>query len=313
MVSNNAFQSGSFEFSKSKGIGLLRYCGVEELDWVLDRSPSSIIFENDSSNSYSAMNYEKFTNKYYDLYCFVDGLFTCSLHIFLKNFIDITLKIIPISLNVPYLNETIISSKCTEILQRVNYTNGVVPIEEIRDLLISEENLKFDETLSLPSGVLGKITFKPFKISILQNQIEARKRFTIAHEFGHYFLEHSKYMKSEKCRESSVNNDISIKIKDIIRLEWQANQFAACLLMPEKIFSKDFIEFGKERSFFNKGVAYLYVDSQPVNIESFNQITSFLKNKYKVSKFAVKYRLKQLGLITGPELKEKSLGDFLNP
>jgi Zn-dependent peptidase ImmA (M78 family) len=60
---------------------------------------------------------------------------------------------------------------------------------------------------------------EPF-ILVNQEHHPTRKRFTLAHEFGHHYLGHGAQL------------DSSIKLSDRSRKEVEANQFAGSLLMP---------------------------------------------------------------------------------
>jgi hypothetical protein len=62
-----------------------------------------------------------------------------------------------------------------------------------------------------------------------------RRRFTIAHELGHWCLHHQETAHARRaqwCRPTDVGPDV-IKVKGDRRFEGEANRFAASLLMPE--------------------------------------------------------------------------------
>lgn len=65
------------------------------------------------------------------------------------------------------------------------------------------------------------------KISLPTNVSEVRNNFTIAHELGHFFL-HYKFDNSPAVFERKGSD----------QKEWQANWFAAELLMPKSDFEK---------------------------------------------------------------------------
>jgi Zn-dependent peptidase ImmA (M78 family) len=118
-------------------------------------------------------------------------------------------------------------------------------------------------------GLSGKIEFKeqPRKnpvIYVNAQESEARQRFTIAHELGHYFCGHS-----DSCRE-----DPAFNLSPAVGLyeERQANEFAANLLMP-KI-----------------ALEYLIYEKKEFNIENLAAI-------FEVSPLAIHFRLKNLGFI----------------
>jgi len=67
-----------------------------------------------------------------------------------------------------------------------------------------------------------------FEIFLPPHTSMARDRFTIAHELGHYLLQYKKGMGVRAAgRSPGPSNE---------RVEWEANWFAAGLLMPEDVF-----------------------------------------------------------------------------
>ncbi|WP_415714080.1 ImmA/IrrE family metallo-endopeptidase [Maridesulfovibrio sp.] len=76
-----------------------------------------------------------------------------------------------------------------------------------------------------------------FTIFLPHGTSAVRDNFTIAHELGHYFL-HLKEKVAETCNEISCNR------RGSDRLEWEANWFAAELLMPKDEFKQKALECG---------------------------------------------------------------------
>lgn len=73
-----------------------------------------------------------------------------------------------------------------------------------------------------------------FKISYKKQGIdESYVRFSIAHELGHLFLHMAHKDKNGKY---VIDGDYNRKSQNISILEWEAEEFAAAFLMPEKIF-----------------------------------------------------------------------------
>lgn len=116
-------------------------------------------------------------------------------------------------------------------------------------------------------------------ICVQQTDHKKRQRFTIAHEIGHHVLNHQfeagahvhvdrgNYISKRGLRASA-----GIDAKEI-----EANQFAACLLMPATLLRKDIAAFG--------GGPLL--DHQ----------VSTLAEKYQVSEQAMTIRLDSLGYL----------------
>jgi len=55
LASTNSFQEGTLNFSKSKGIGLLRYFNQSDFKWLLTRSPSTLISSNFALSLYFSL------------------------------------------------------------------------------------------------------------------------------------------------------------------------------------------------------------------------------------------------------------------
>lgn len=117
-----------------------------------------------------------------------------------------------------------------------------VPITSMKDIVgkmggrIEED----DEVGMYSDGYIEKVPRKDqgkcsFKIVIPSSQPENRKNFTIAHELGHLFL-HMGYMINEELWNAKCSQ--SFNRKGDSEIEWQANEFAAALLMPKDQYKK---------------------------------------------------------------------------
>ena len=75
----------------------------------------------------------------------------------------------------------------------------------------------------------------PSGILLAPNQSPGRKRFSLAHELGHYHIPSHRKRPPGWCGE----DDMVAQEDSGRRYEWEANQFAAELLMPRHLFSHD--------------------------------------------------------------------------
>jgi len=134
------------------------------------------------------------------------------------------------------------------------------------------EEIGFDEITEIPMDIFvaalgatlieeslpnsdGKIIRGNTKTLIKVNsdiKFEERKRFTVAHEIGHYLLHNKLDLEVHNETSNSLNwfNSAEQQAKKGVQ-EWEANDFAAELLMPEamirketfkKIFSPDLVK-----------------------------------------------------------------------
>jgi hypothetical protein len=72
-------------------------------------------------------------------------------------------------------------------------------------------------------------------IVLSPDQRGGRRRFSVAHELGHYHIPRHKGIAKPPCAEA----DLLVRDSDAKVIEWEANDFAAELLMPAQLFSSD--------------------------------------------------------------------------
>ena len=181
-----------------------------------------------------------------------------------------------------------------------------IPIEDILErrlgLQLDFEDLR--QKLGI-EDVLGATYVKARRISIdkslLGNSSEGRLIFTCAHEVGHWVL-HSRFV-DVAGRSGSNNSAIFCRIKDAKRpIEWQADYFASCILLPEKYVREAWNEtYGPDPlTLFNIKSAY----SGPLCFDPCVRNWHLIADKVReaggfsnVSKQAMIIRLQELGLV----------------
>lgn len=119
------------------------------------------------------------------------------------------------------------------IIKQMPDLSGRVPVREIAAALdiyeIREENL-----VGLEGGLIVPENKSEGAILVNADRLETRKRYTIAHELGHYVNPWHKANSPDgfRCRSRDMAIE-SFKPGDRnAQMEMQANQFAAELLMP---------------------------------------------------------------------------------
>jgi Zn-dependent peptidase ImmA (M78 family) len=135
--------------------------------------------------------------------------------------------------------------------------------------------------------IIGKIYVNngipTIMVNELQNSYEPRRRFTIAHELGHFCLHLSEF--SNKFIDTKQSMSRSESYWD--KYESEANTFAAELLMPVELIAQ---EVNKVMSLLKETNGY-----ENISLENFIEYMSRL---FIVSSISMKYRLNNLGLIT---------------
>lgn len=319
MVASSAFQSGALNFSKSKKIGLARYFDPLVLKWDLYRSASAGYERSDIKESgeiINALTQEDYRSAIFDLFMQSPKRATNALWEFFEDLVvdenideHVFLEVKNLrgrqTCLVPFLQKSELEILADEALDSVGYEQGYFDLEHIcarhpiaKGLCVERVSKLGVRSVNLP---LGRIAFDPLKIELFihsDTNVE-RDRFTFAHELAHLLLDHGKYMRREYCDESDYKKRVR-KLdneSDILRMEYQANYFAACLLMPRDGFVSDFKWELNRLGLHDKGFGPLYVDFQECNVRSFLNITDRLAKFYRVSRSAVSIRLEGLGLL----------------
>jgi Zn-dependent peptidase ImmA (M78 family) len=123
------------------------------------------------------------------------------------------------------------------------------------------------------SGIL-MIENKQSTIGYAKNEGAERQRFTMAHELGHYMLHRHGDLFIDKEFKTMYRPSSSTPSTEWE--EWEANEFAACILMPEHLVKMEMKEIQVD-----------YDDSNWINQ---------LAKKFKVSQSAMSIRITRLGL-----------------
>jgi len=151
------------------------------------------------------------------------------------------------------------AKKLLDFAEKNGFKCCPLEVEELTKSLGIE--VRFEELKGDISGILQKNDDK-WVMRVNKKHPHRRRRYTIAHELGHYFL--------HRHQESYFEDVIFFRGLEPTRTEWQANEFASEILMPESEFAKAIDDDG---------------------------ITSIeeLSDRFKVSSMAIRVRAKQLG------------------
>ena len=160
--------------------------------------------------------------------------------------------------------------------------------------IMQNEGIKFREVASTNAKFVGAITFgednQPY---IMVNQgIDniGRRNFTIAHELGHYFLNHKLHSSSFFCQDNQISEESEVTNK----IEHEANYFASCFLMPrQKIISAFYAIIRRSNKATTRN--FLLVNNKTFGV--WCGIRDSFMERYGVSQAALRYRLIGLQLV----------------
>lgn len=184
------------------------------------------------------------------------------------------------------------------------------PLENILEKLINAGWIKFshDAELGMLPGnrrIRGMFNVNPLSIHVCASlkAWDAEFRFVLAHEIGHLVLHRKLIGPGKFIDRKEVPADTYEQLKyrdkatmsDLGWVEWQANEFAACLVLPHLYLLKELSE--KQ---INKGIVrnlgMLYFDDQPRNQIECAIIMAELAIKHSVTADLMRKRLARLGI-----------------
>lgn len=186
--------------------------------------------------------------------------------------------------------EYIIENKLNISLQylKLDTTNNLLGMTIMNPMKVKY----LDENSQIVEGIFDRNTILINEFLAIEKNQEHRLYFTLAHEIGHWYLQRKDaYVDSgqqslfgQDAIKSSVNRFIDnieifqkLKRKKLVTeedwLEWQANYFASCILMPKKMFTKEYIKL-KNKNVIEK-------------VETLSKV-------FNVSEEATAYRMKEI-------------------
>jgi len=182
-----------------------------------------------------------------------------------------------------------------------------IPVEEIIEITL-DLSLDYGD-LDCRYGVKGILgatdvpgrTIAVNKRLLDDRKMEGRLSFTCAHEAGHWVLH--RHLVNAASRVGNNHPAILCRIADArASIEWQANYFASCLLMPERetkdafsrVFSASALEVHNVRGCFEGPICF---DPAVENWHRIAESVQAVGNFSNVSMQAMIIRLQDLGLV----------------
>ena len=222
-------------------------------------------------------------------------------------------------MKVPWLPKEKIAERASALIQYFQSLVGYeikppIPVEEIIERALGLRLIYDDLEEKLGSrNILGAIYVQAKLICInerlFEHSSEGRLVFTCGHEAGHWVL-HRKCAAADSQKEGQ-GPSLVCNVRDAGKaIEWQADYFASCLLMPEREVRKAFHEVCslepivvrnvRDDSLQGKGSAEPYVEQWPYIAAAMCEAGGFLN----VSRQAMIIRLQDLGLLVNRTRKK---------
>lgn len=182
-----------------------------------------------------------------------------------------------------------IEKRANDMLVKYVQRGGV---HKVWDKIMTGEAIKYRQ-IATSSDFVGALTRGNNGQSYIMTNAaisnDGRRNFTIAHELGHYALEHHLHSGSLFCSNDGIMEEGSAALA----IEREANHFATCLLMPEEKIRKAFksMLYNSHRL---RNKDFLYVNK--ATFGAWCGIRDDLMKRYGVSEEALRNRLRSLNL-----------------
>jgi len=205
-----------------------------------------------------------------------------------------------------------IDAKAIEVILHFDphaFARWTSPIYEIVNGLKEKYRIpfSFDQDLGYTANgnkILGRYDFNPRHIHIdkVLPHDSPRFRWTLCHEIGHFVL-HRKCNPREVSRDPLKLSDTRVELRffrtaqwsDLKWVEWQANQFASALLLPEPSVQKAVVEIQRKLNIPRPGSIFL--DEQSCNMRAYFSVLEHVSRRMNVSRTVLRIRLLNLGIL----------------
>lgn len=305
-VCSSRLQSSAMSLVRKRGLGLIKY-DQHGFEYIVQRQARGLI---DSTYVKKSMFQSIGNYKSMKFSAFYDDAFYGSFSSLMSGWLgdDLSRAVANQSVSLPYISQEDMEMRAANLLSEVSYRDGEVNLAGIcKALALKLEHMKEPCLDADGNEVLGEADFERRCIKIYPHGIRNRERFTLAHEIGHFYLGHDKFLGSESVVKDDLFIGDQLDARNFYRnMEFQANTFASCLLLPVPVLLKKIFDV-KTRHEIPKRRHIFYVDDQPCNIKDYTILINELIEHFQVSKTAVEIRLKKLSFLVD---NRKAYGGF---
>jgi Zn-dependent peptidase ImmA (M78 family) len=198
-----------------------------------------------------------------------------------------------------YKNTDQINSDAESFLDNYHHSMSIpVPIEEIIDLQLQIDIVPIPglkdtfEKAGLDIDAFISSDFKSITVDkYVQEKVNTRYRFTLAHEIGHRFLHGYLYTQFKfNTIDGWIDTINNMPLYEIEVVEGQANEFAGLVLVPRRILKDEFKKALKE----SEELCQVSYAEKPEIVRGLAIL--ILAGKFKVSEDVIRIRLERDGL-----------------
>lgn len=221
----------------------------------------------------------------------------------------------------PFMSRTDIEERVRHMLDYVlpDRENDPSPpdLERVVAVLQSKYGVRFsysDDLGALPTGetVLGMFTVGPLTIRITPSLSPWLPEFrrVLAHELGHLVLHRSmigkgKYISNERPivdTAKQLRYRETAELSDLGWVEWQANEFSMCLILPRR-YMQALVCAAQTEIGISRNLGTMYLDDQPCNKRDCQRIVAQIADRSGAKVPLLWRRLRFLGILEDHQKK----------
>lgn len=231
---------------------------------------------------------------------------------------------------VPYLKATEIEAIAYEVLEKYCHhwltKPGITPVAKIIQGLHQNTSLLFawtDLGFKGTAKILGTVNFTRKTLAldtVLDKERKSSYRFTAAHEIGHWVLHRHNWKNLRLAEGDEAQDEFSDDDSSLCRLdqrtpgawlEFQANVFAASLVMPRKPFQEAVVTAQLAMG-IRRNLGEVYLSEATYSVRDYNELLSRLSLVFDVSRESLRVRLSTMKLLVGEGKATKSVRQALS-
>jgi Zn-dependent peptidase ImmA (M78 family) len=297
LVTSSRLQSGARKLAESRKLGIVKY-DHNGLEFIIDRQGRTFVekrlMQAQIFVDESKVKPLKFSAYHDGKFFGTVGQFTSDLLFGHKGEGGSSSRI-----SVPFVPTEVLRAKAQAALESIDYKKGPVDLEAVCAKLALDLEYT-DKIVRTPDGILilGSANFDRNLIQIHAHGNPQRERFTLAHEIGHFCLQHKQYIRNDTIIASDLMLDsVGEESFNYERLEYQANAFASFLILPDHTFRIVLDEVQRKLDIRNHSHGYVFVDDQPVNYGLYHELLVLMSTYFEASRQVIEIKLHSLGLL----------------
>ena len=195
--------------------------------------------------------------------------------------------------SIPYRSNDDLCAEAEQFFLAAHHPSGEIPVP-IEEIVEFDLGIGITPIPGLQSRfrIDGSISLDLTEIIVddrIMERVPVRYRFTLAHEVGHFVLHQSVIRRMQVANPEDWKREIlRTSAEDYSRMEFQAYEFAGCVLVPRKPLVESFEQANEIAS--DRGL-----NLEEMGTYGFEHAAEWIAPRFEVSRQVIERRLKREG------------------